>query len=396
MIAAILLLVLQQGAQPFTNVTIRNGDRTVSVPVVLVDRGPVVGADTLAAALSGTVSRVDDEYVVTAAGVRTVVVPNVPFIRVGDQTLPLPADPVVRGGRLFLPYAFVSDLLPRIAKGVTFDARRAILERAVTTKPASASETAATAAGPTARAAKAPSFTVIVDAGHGGPDRGMRGPIGASWEIQEKDIALDVARALRAALTERGVTVIMTRSTDTLIALSHRGRIANAKKGDVFLSIHVNAANPRWKQPGAARGFETYFLSEARTDDARRVEAMENEVVKYEIASEVSADDPLSFIVHDMEQNQHLRESSELAATVQRGLSKVHPGPNRGVKQAGFRVLVTAFMPAVLVEIGFGTNAAEARYLRDPARQREIATSIADATMEYLASYHRRSTTTGQ
>ena len=158
----------------------------------------------------------------------------------------------------------------------------------------------------------------------------------------------------------------------------------------------VNAANPRWRQPGAARGFETYFLSEARTEDARRVEAMENEVVKYEIATEVAADDPLSFIVHDMEQNQHLRESSELAATMQRSLAHMHPGPNRGVKQAGFRVLVTAFMPAVLVEIGFGTNAAEARYLRDARRQREIASSIADATMEYLAGYQRRVNAAGK
>ena len=188
----------------------------------------------------------------------------------------------------------------------------------------------------------------------------------------------------------------MTRSTDTLIALSDRGRIANAKKGDVFVSIHVNAANPNWKQPGAARGFETYFLSEARTEDARRVEAMENEVVKYEIASSVAANDPLSFIVHDMEQNQHLRESSELAATMQRSLAKMHPGPNRGVKQAGFRVLVTAFMPAVLVEIGFGTNAAEARYLQDPERQHQIANAIADGTMQYLAAYQRRANAAGR
>jgi N-acetylmuramoyl-L-alanine amidase len=224
----------------------------------------------------------------------------------------------------------------------------------------------------------------------------MRGPIGADWEIREKDITLDVATALRDVLQERGVSVVMTRSSDTLIALSDRGRIANARKGDVFLSIHVNAANPNWRQPGAARGFETYFLSEARTEDARRVEAMENEVVKYEIGNDVAANDPLSFIVHDMEQNQHLRESSELAATMQRSLAKMHPGPNRGVKQAGFRVLVTAFMPAVLVEIGFGTNAPEARYLRDPRRQREIASSIADATMEYLAGYARRANAPGQ
>jgi N-acetylmuramoyl-L-alanine amidase len=83
----------------------------------------------------------------------------------------------------------------------------------------------------------------------------------------------------------------MTRSTDTLIALNDRGRIANAKKGDV-LCRSTSMREPRWKQPGAARGFETYFLSEARTEDARRVEAMENEVVKYEIANNVAANDP--------------------------------------------------------------------------------------------------------
>ena len=398
MIAALLLLGQQAVAQPFTNVTIRNGERSASVPVVLMERGPFVGADTLASVLSGTVSRGGDEYVIAAAGIRAIVVPHVPFVRVGEQTLPLPADPVVRGGKLYVPYAFVSDVLPRVAKGVTFDDRRGVLRRELAAAPttAAARPASSTAAREKGRTEKQPMFTVVVDAGHGGPDRGMRGPIGAKWEIREKDITLSVARAVREELIERGVAVIMTRTTDTLIALSDRGRIANSKKGDVFLSIHVNAANPRWKQPGAARGFETYFLSEARTEDAKRVEAMENEVVKYEIASEVPPDDPLSFIVHDMEQNQHLRESSELAATVQRGLAKIHPGPNRGVKQAGFRVLVTAFMPAVLIEIGFGTNPAEARYLRDPKRQREIATSIADATMAYLASYHRRSTASGQ
>jgi N-acetylmuramoyl-L-alanine amidase len=383
MILAVALLLQQAVGQSLSNVTVRNGDKATTVPVILVDRGPVVPADALADALSGEIEvRGRDEYVVALAGLRIAVTVSVPFVRVGEQTLPLAADPVLRAGKLYLPYSFVSDFLPRIATGVTFDSQRAVLERRVAAAPPLA---------PKPRA-----FTVVVDAGHGGPDRGMRGPIGADWEIREKDITLDVATALRDVLHERGVSVVMTRSSDTLIALSDRGRIANARKGDVFLSIHVNAANPNWRQPGAARGFETYFLSEARTEDARRVEAMENEVVKYEIGNDVAANDPLSFIVHDMEQNQHLRESSELAATMQRSLAKMHPGPNRGVKQAGFRVLVTAFMPAVLVEIGFGTNAPEARYLRDPRRQREIASSIADATMEYLAGYARRANAPGQ
>ena len=100
--------------------------------------------------------------------------------------------------------------------------------------------------------------------------------------------------------------------------------------------------------------------------------------------------DPLSFIMADMAQNEHLRESSELADRIQRRLARAHPGPSRGVKQAGFRVLVTAFMPAVLVEIGFGTNAAEAAYLSDPSRQEQLAAAIADAALAYLERYERR------
>jgi N-acetylmuramoyl-L-alanine amidase len=383
MIVAVCLLV-QVATQQLSTVTIKNGQQSTSVPVLLVNRVPTVSADALAEALGGRVETgANNELTVSLAGIRVVVTPNVPFVRIGGQTHPLPAEPTLRAGKLMLPYAFVSDLLPRVAPGVEFDSRRGVLQRQIVATPPPSTP-------------KPRVYTVVVDAGHGGPDRGMRGPIGATWEIREKDITLDVSLALREALTARGVNVIMTRTTDTLIALNDRGRIANAKKGDVFLSIHVNAANPRWKQPGAARGFETYFLSEARTEDARRVEAMENEVVKYEIASEVAPNDPLSFIVHDMEQNQHLRESSELAAIVQRSLGTIHPGPSRGVKQAGFRVLVTSFMPSVLIEIGFGTNAAEARYMRDPQRQKEIATSIADATMEYLAAYNRRSSASNQ
>src|SRR5690606_196753 len=177
--------------------------------------------------------------------------------------------------------------------------------------------------------------------------------------IYEKNITLAVSRLVAAELKDRGYRVIMTRTRDTLIALSDRGRIANREKGDLFLSIHVNAANPGWNNAGSARGYETYFLAEARTEDARRVEQMENDAVRFETESEVTAGDPLSFIVTDMQQNEHLRESKELAAAVQDHLSRIHPGPNRGVKQAAFRVLVTAFMPSVLIALGFGTNAAE-------------------------------------
>src|SRR6185295_11381339 len=119
-------------------------------------------------------------------------------------------------------------------------------------------------------------------------------------------------------------------------------------------------------------------------------EQMENEASRYEDTPVHDTNDPLSFMLRDMEQNEHLRESSELADIIQRRLGRMHPGPSRGVKQAGFRVLVTAYMPAVLVEIGFGSNPAEAAYLSDPARQDAIAAVIADAAMEYLERYESR------
>jgi len=231
---------------------------------------------------------------------------------------------------------------------------------------------------------------VIVDAGHGGPDNGMSGPIGARHKVYEKNITLAVAKQLSTALRQRGIAVTMTRTTDTLIALADRGRIANEHHGDVFVSIHVNAANPRWRDAEAARGFETYFLAEAKTEDAKRVEQMENASVRFETDASAAKDDPLNFIITDMAQNEHLRESSELADLVQQHLAKMEPGPDRGVKQAGFVVLVTAYMPAVLVEIGFGTNAEEARFLTTPSKQRAIANAIADATVEYLNDYERR------
>lgn len=232
---------------------------------------------------------------------------------------------------------------------------------------------------------------VVVDAGHGGPDAGMSGPIGArGMKIREKDITLAVSKKLGQALLRRQIEVVYTRTTDTLIDLSDRGSIANKAGASLFISIHVNAAHPSWRGASTWRGFETYFLSDARTEDDLRVEEMENASVQFETAKDLAKEDPLSFILSDMKQNEHLRESNELAAAIQKSLGDVHPGPSRGVKQAGFRVLVTSFMPSVLVEIGFGTNPEEARFLADPAKQDAIARSIADGTVAYLKAYEKR------
>jgi N-acetylmuramoyl-L-alanine amidase len=403
MIAGVLL-ALQLGA-PAT-VTIRAGDRTVVVPVVQTVSGPAVRADLLGPALAATVRQLPNGHYVIAFGTTEIdVAESVPFARVGSDVFPLATAPSIQAQRLVVPIQLLSDVLPRVVKGITYDSLRDELRvtdsatmRRIATNAGLGTDSQPGLTGsvlpPTQPgSSRRRSRVIVVDAGHGGPDNGMTGPIGKGPRIAEKDITLAVAKKVASALRARGMTVVMTRTTDTLIALSDRGRIANRSHGDLFLSIHVNAANPNWKDPGAARGFETYFLAEAKTEEALRVERMENEAVRFETGVHAPKGDPLAFIINDMAQNEHLRESSDLAGSVQDALARVHPAPSRGVKQANFAVLRTSFMPAVLIEIGFGTNVADAAFISASTRQQRIANAIADATVGYLNRYERRVTT---
>ena len=376
-----LLLGLQLAAVPPSVVSARAGSVESVVPLVETTTGRVLRLDRLAPALPVTV-RPDGpgRFVVSVFDIALILADQVPYARAGTSVIPLGGAPIIDRGALLVPLQLVAEILPRLAPTrLSFDAVRSELRITGNTTNAAAS-----AGRPRSRR------RVVVDAGHGGPDNGMTGPIGGRHKIREKDITLAVSLELAKSLRRQGVEVVMTRTTDTLIGLYDRGPIANERGGDLFVSIHVNAANMRWRRPGDARGFETYFLAEAKTEDERRVERMENEAVRFETAAQAPKNDPLSFIIHDMAQNEHLRESQELAAAIQAGLGRMHPGPSRGVKQAGFVVLTTAFMPAVLVEIGFGTNPAEAAYLASAARQRDIADAIANATMAYLEGYERR------
>jgi N-acetylmuramoyl-L-alanine amidase len=402
---------------------VKDATRSISVPVVSGATGPLVRADRLRPVVPLTVSHLmGDRWMLILGSTAIEVEQGVRFAKVGTETYQLAAAPELRQGALYVPLQLVVEIVPTLVGNLVWDPERYELRAfssvtrfaaedvpgappATTARvPRMGSDEAPSTARPSAPAGKGSAVAlspapvgplrsrhlVVVDAGHGGPDGGMHGPIEGGPPVQEKNITLAVAKRVGAALAKRGIGVRYTRTTDTLIALSDRGRIANDAHADLFVSIHVNAANPGWKDPGAARGFETYFLSEAKTEDARRVEQMENEVVKFEANASAHAGDPLNFILNDMAQNEHLRESNELAELIQRRVGGVHPGPNRGVKQAGFRVLVTAFMPAVLVEIGFGTNADEARYMTDPRKMDELSAAISDAVLEYLKRYERR------
>jgi N-acetylmuramoyl-L-alanine amidase len=393
-----------------TFIVVRDGGAVASVPVTIDGGQASVRADALMRAMRGIlITSTNLHYTLSLPRARIDLIDGIPFAKRDTLTIPLTRAPQVRGGQLYLPLQFVTDLIPRYLGGYVYDAGLGELRTAaaVTANPAvpirSASSTPVTAANTTPppavnrSVAQPPVYTrpsgrkvVVIDAGHGGPDRGMTGPIGSPAWFVEKDVTLSVAKKLAAVLRARGVDVLMTRTTDTLIALADRGKIANSNHGDVFISIHVNA--PGYNTAAAARehGFETYFLAEAKTEDERRVQDMENESVKFETGANAPKGDPLSFIITDMAQNEHLRESSDLALTIQNGLIDVHPGPNRGVQQANFAVLRGSYMPAVLVEIGFGSNQSEATYLSDQDNQRALARNIAQSVLDYLAHYESR------
>ncbi|MDQ3673162.1 MAG: N-acetylmuramoyl-L-alanine amidase [Gemmatimonadota bacterium] len=397
---ALLLFLQISVTQPA--LVVRDGPAQVMVPVTLSGGERSVRADALMSAMGGAlVNGPNQRFTLVLSKGRVELFDGIPFARVDTLMIPLSRPPVVRGGFLYLPYEFVSAIIPRYGGGYFYDrgARElrtftTVVRRAPEQRPPVATRTipppvaARTVVPPAPRNNE--KRVVVIDPGHGGRDPGMTGPIGGEPWFVEKAVVLEVAKKLAAALRREGVEVVMTRTTDTLIALADRGHIANRSRGDVFISIHVNAPGSRNAAGARERGFETYFLAEARTADARRVEEMENESVKFETGADAPKGDPLSFIITDMAQNEHLRESSELAQTIQLGLIDVHPGPNRGVNQANFAVLRRSYMPAVLIELGFGTNRSEATFLSDDRNQARLAGQIGQSVIAYLARYESR------
>jgi N-acetylmuramoyl-L-alanine amidase len=225
---------------------------------------------------------------------------------------------------------------------------------------------------PAPQARRTPNI-VVIDAGHGGRDPGKIGPN----KLREKDVVLSLARRLGELLKSRGYEVHLTRSADTLVALSDRPHMANVWKDGrptaIFLSIHANSV-----ARGDARGFETFFLSDARTEDERRVAEMENAAVEFEdVPGETGTE--LDGILAGLRNDYYVRASSELADIVQNQLALFHTGPNRGVKRAGFHVLIGALMPAVLVEVAFISNRQEANLLGTSAFQDKVVWGLAAA-----------------
>ena len=224
--------------------------------------------------------------------------------------------------------------------------------------------------------------TIVIDAGHGGKDLGAV----ASNGLREKDIVLDVALKLGSYLKENlGVNVVFTRDSDEFISLQGRGHLANQVGGKLFVSIHANAAPDR-----SARGTETYFLGLHKSDAAKRVMDRENEVIQFE-------DDPTTYermdsriaVMHTLAQSAYMRQSQFLADLVENQFEERVGRKSRGVKQAGFYVLYGASMPAILVELGFISNSAEASFMASPDGQSYLASAIYRSIVAYKSEYDK-------
>src|SRR3954470_12536277 len=356
---------------------------------------PVVAAPALLAALDGSARVADGWAEVSVARQDFRFLVGAPLYMFGNQLQALAGSASVSRDTLFLPFQFVVQVLPSfLGERYRYDGRRA---RLIDLTVVSRTPPTRTPVSTPARESRLPNglrpgHIVTIDPGHGGVDPGNPGvffPRGT----REKDVTLKMGLLLRNELKRRGIGVQMTRTSDTLIALGDRGGYCT-ESCDLFVSLHVNSIARR-RGYTDVRGFETYFLAEARTEDAARVAQMENEAVRFEARpTEAGGALGLDFILKDLQLNEHLRESARAGELVQRGLKTVHTGESRGVKQAGFMVLTTARRPAILVELGYSTNPDDGRFLTSYASQKSMVSALADAIVEYLLEYERKTSST--
>ena len=226
--------------------------------------------------------------------------------------------------------------------------------------------------------------TIVIDAGHGGKDPGAIGVTG----LQEKTVNLDITKKLGKLIESNlGIKVIYTRDEDVFIPLWKRTKIANDSGGKIFISIHANASsNPN------VRGFETFLLRPGKTQDAIEVAQRENAVVAmeelYHEYEKLSND---KLILYTMAQSAFMEQSEFFAAEIQNELDKVLTSPNRGVKQAGFHVLIGASMPNVLIEAGFLSNKNESKLLGKSSYRQKIAEAIFSSLVNFKDKYENSS-----
>lgn len=232
--------------------------------------------------------------------------------------------------------------------------------------------------------AQSTKFKVVLDAGHGGHDKG------ASYNgFVESNIALNVTLKVGKILDKNAtIDVIYTRNNDVFVELNERANIANKNNASIFVSIHCNA-----NENTSAEGYETYVMGMHRNASNLEVAKKENDVVTLEKDYKVKYNgydpkSPESAIGISLLQEEYLSNSISLAKRIQDGMVTNFGRKDRRVKQAGFLVLRQISMPRVLIEIGFVSNKREGGYLNSDEGQDEIATGIANAIISYKNEFY--------
>jgi len=382
---ALVLLGTPLSAQrtPELDIERENGD--VSTVAVTLDHGYAAVPVSLLADLGWSVAENGDGAVVSAGGIEIVLGLGTPFFRWDGLVLQLTDAPYREGGTTYVPLQLLADFLPRRLPDLyDFDGDRGLLRAG---DPTPGDEPQA-AADPELIVPELSEYdgvrVVVIDAGHGGGDPGALGVGG----VREKDVSLGIALKLAQVLErEDDIEVHLTRDDDTFVDLWDRGEIATNIKGErygIFVSIHGNS----FPDQRGTRGFETYFLSDARTEHERRVSAIENAPLRMGGQSVDPDQEPdLGFILRELTNLDHQHWSALLAEMVQGELETFHPGPNRGVKQGVLAVLTNALMPSVLVEVGYLSNGDESRLMGGSAFQTEAAEAIGRSIVRFFERY---------
>lgn len=234
-------------------------------------------------------------------------------------------------------------------------------------------------------------FTLVLDPGHGGKDYGCVGRL-----TNEKTIVLDVAKRLGAILAKDHPEIkqVYTRDTDRYLTLQQRADVANAARGDLFVSIHVNSIDKKARNRTTVNGASVYTLGLHKSDNNLNVAMRENAVMELEqdYSAKYQGFDPNSsesYIMFELNQNSHVANSIELASGMQRELISTAGRADKNVRQAGFWVLWAVAMPSVLVELDFICNPQMERFLNSESGREKCAKALANAISAYYA-HHRR------
>lgn len=229
-------------------------------------------------------------------------------------------------------------------------------------------------------------FTVVIDPGHGGKDTGCIGR-----KAKEKDITLAVAKRLGDKITKKygdKVRVVYTRKTDKYLTLQQRADVANGEQGDLFISIHVNSVDKKNRKRASLSGTSVYTCGLHKTKNNLEVAMMENSVIELEpdyeqVYQEFDPQSDESYIIFEMSQDLHIKQSLQFASLAQKRLVKTAGRVDKEVRQAGFWVLWATSMPSVLVELDFICNPTQEKFLASTSGQDKCAQALFEAFRDY-------------